>query len=52
MGKITLGQADKKQSIFLWDILDFINRIKPGTKVAKQRKPDTFESVNTLYQGI
>ena len=51
MVKIALGEADKRRGNLLENILEFNNQAIAISNAEKQRKKETFESVNALYQG-
>ena len=48
-GKITLGEADKKQRILLENILEFSNRVRLRSKIDKKKARDTYKNINFLY---
>ena len=48
-GKITLGEADKKQRILLENILEFSNRVRLRSKTDKKKTRDTYKNINFLY---
>ena len=47
-GKITISEADKKQSNLLEVILNFNNKVRQGSKADKEKKSNTYESANSL----
>ena len=49
-GKITLSEANKKQSNLLDVISNFNNKVRPRSKVDKEKKSNSFESANVIYQ--
>ena len=49
-GKITIDEADMDQTSLLENIATFNNKSKPKTKESKDKKRNTFDSVNALYE--
>ena len=50
-GKISIGDAEINLTNLSESIIKFSNKSKPETKEAKDKKRNTFDSVNTLYEG-
>ena len=48
--KITIDEADMDQTNLLENIATFNNKSKPKTKESKDKKRNTFDSVNALYE--
>ena len=48
--KITIDGADMDQTNLLENIATFNNKSKPKTKESKDKKRNTFDSVNALYE--
>ena len=48
--KITIDEADMDQTSLLENIATFNNKSKPKTKESKDKKRNTFDSVNALYE--
>ena len=48
-GKISIDEAEMDQTNLLWNIVENNNRSKPRTKEGKDKKQNTFDSVNALY---
>ena len=46
--KITISEADKKQSNLLEVILNFNNKVRQGSKADKEKKSNAYESANSL----
>ena len=49
--KITISEADKKQSNLLDVILNSNNKVRPRSKADKEKKSSAYKSANILYQG-
>ena len=47
-GKITLGEADKKQRILLENILEFNNRVRLRSKTDKKKTRDTYKKIQNI----
>ena len=50
-GKINIDEPEMDQSNLLENIVKFNNKFKAKTKEGKAKKPNTFDSVNALYEG-
>ena len=49
-GKITINEADKKQSNVLDVILNFNDKVRPRSKADKKKNINTYESANAFYE--
>ena len=50
-GKINIDEAEKEWNNLLENMVKFNTKFKPKTKGGEDKKTDTFDSVNALYEG-
>ena len=50
-GKINIHEAEIDQTDLLEKLVRFDNKSRPKTKVGKNKKRNTFDSVSVLYEG-
>ena len=50
-GKISIDEAEMEQTNLLENIVNFSNKSKPRSKRDKDKKQNTYDSINALYEG-
>ena len=50
-GKISMDEVEMDQSNLLENMVKFNNKSRPRSKENKDKKRNTFDSINTLYEG-
>ena len=50
-GKINIKEAKMNQAILLENILDFRNKSRPRSNKDKEKKQNTLDNINALYEG-
>ena len=49
--KISIDEAEMEQTNLLENILDFSSKSRPRSEKDKDKKQNTFDSINPLYEG-
>ena len=50
-GKISIDEIEMDQTNLLENIIKLNNKSRPKTKEGKDKKRNTFDSINALYEG-
>ena len=50
-GKVRIDEAEMEQTNLLENIVNFSNKSKPRSKRDKDKKQNTYDSINALYEG-